>query len=123
MFCGVCVPCISGLLLGRHQYNRLPNRLLPFPSSPLWGSNCPLVHITNRRPEAGPAPSPPREAPSDLASNPKSTVTCVLSAFQVCSFLMVCVPLFAKGGQNFKCKTKWPSGGRYLWTVSPTHPL
>ena len=69
MFCGVCVQCISGLLLGRHQYNRFPNRPLPFPSLPPWGSNCPLVHISNRSPKAGPAPSPPREAPPDLARN------------------------------------------------------
>ena len=46
VFCGVCVQCISGLLLGRHQYNRFPNRPLPFPSLPRRGSNCPLVHGT-----------------------------------------------------------------------------
>ena len=47
VFCGVCVQCISSLLLGRHQYHRFPNRPLPFPSLPLWGSSCPLVHITD----------------------------------------------------------------------------
>ena len=47
VFCGVCVQCISGLLLGRHQYNRFPNRLLPFPNLPPQGSNCPSVHISN----------------------------------------------------------------------------
>ena len=36
------------------------------------------------------APSPPWEAPAGLASNPKSTVTHVLSAFQVSSFLLQC---------------------------------
>ena len=98
MFCGVCVQCISGLLLGRHQDNRFPNCPLPFPSLLPRGSNCPLVHLSNRSPEAGPAPSPPREAPPDLASNSKSTVTCVLSAFQVCSSLLVCFLLSVGGG-------------------------
>ena len=100
VFHGVCVQCISGLLLGRHQYHRFPNRPLPFPNLPPRGSNCPLVHISNRSPEAGPAPSPPREAPAHLASNPKSTVTRVLSAFQVCSFPMVCFLLSVREGQN-----------------------
>ena len=90
VFCRVCVQCISGLLLGRHQYTCFPNPPLPFPSLPPRSSNGPLVHISNRSWEVGPAPSPPREAPADLASNPKSTVTRVLSAFQVCPFLMVC---------------------------------
>ena len=77
VLCGV--QCISGLLLGRHQYNCLPNHPLPFDVSPLRGSNCPSVLITCRSPEAGLVPSPPREA--DLASNPKSSVSCVHSAF------------------------------------------
>ena len=123
MFCGVCVQCISGLLLGRHQCNRFPNRPLPFPNLPPRGSNCPSVHISkNRSPEAGPAPSPPREAPPDLASNPESTVTRVLSAFQVCSSLMVCLLLLVGEGRNVCTKTKWPSGGSFLWTVSPNPP-
>ena len=122
MFCGVCVQCISGLLLGRHQYNRFPNRPLPFPSFPPRGSNCPWVHISNRSPEARPAPSPPRETPPDPASNPKSTVTRVLSAFQVCSSLMVCFLLSVGEGQNVCAKTKWPSGGSYPWTMSPNPP-
>ena len=123
MFCGVCVQCISGMLLGRHQYNRFPNRPLPFPGLPPRGSNCQLVHISkNRSPGAGPAPSPPREAPPDLASNPESTVTRVLSAFQVCSSLMVCLLLLVGEGWNVCTKTKWLSGGSLLWTVSPNPP-
>ena len=43
MFCGVCVQRISGLLLGHHQYNRFPNRPLPFLNLPPRGSNCPSV--------------------------------------------------------------------------------
>ena len=33
--CGACVQCISGLLLGRHQYNRSSYHPLPFDVSPL----------------------------------------------------------------------------------------
>ena len=77
----VCVQCISGLPLGRSQYDCFPNCPLPFQSFPPQGLNCPLVDISNRSPEAELAPSPPRDAPPDLASNPKSTVTRVLNAF------------------------------------------
>ena len=35
---------------------------------------------------------------------------------------MVCFPLSSRGPKKFKCKTKWPTGGRYLWTVSPNPP-
>ena len=58
----------------------------------------------------------------DLASNPKSTVTRVLSAFQVC-FLMLCFPLSAGRGQIFKCKNK-VAGRREIsmdHVAKPTH--
>ena len=87
--CGVRVQCFSGMLHRRHhgnQCNCFSNNPFPKPFCRTVGSNHRPVGIKRRRPEAGPAPSPPR--PADLASNPKSNVTRVLSAFQVCSLPM-----------------------------------
>ena len=58
MFCGVCVQCISGLLLGRHQYNRFPNRPLPFPNLPPRGVELSVGSYLEPKP--GGRASPPQ---------------------------------------------------------------
>ena len=109
--------CISGMLHCRHhsnQCNRFLNHPFPKPFCLTEGSNHRPVGIKRRRPEAGPAPSPPR--PADLASNLKSTVSRVLSAhFRYAPFL--CATNLASGSSRFtvthtktKASAPWLAG-------------
>ena len=84
VLCGVCVLCVSGMLLCRHCSHRFPSHPPPKFISPLTCSNHRPTCRTCRRPKVEPVPSPPWEA--DLASNPESTVSRVPTPFQVCSF-------------------------------------